>query len=367
MVKSLPCFLVFVLATFMVAESLRKRVNGGTKKCEAKGKEGKQNAGLSITWGYKNFPECAVARQAESEGLTYKHMFTHAFIVFFEHNKCKCRIENNGPAKKDQTIVTFKPKNVRQAKLCAGRPIEDEVIDPMEIKAECWEAYRRGRGTAFVNHGDLSVPQYTPPWMSGDFVVQRGGACEGDACTSINVPRVLEGMSRDDKKKIGGAIKLIMDGKKDEVPDSLIRLIDILPDEDLDDSEFQQIDLDGNGMLSVDELSSFYDKFCEERGCDDTRTVIAQFVQEVDTNGNGEVDFAEFEKLKDKMRDYDPQLDLIDGAVDWWLSPKGVLHEMRPEWKVATVKCMKDGVEVDAKECNEIKAEDAITAFNLGC
>jgi hypothetical protein len=137
-------------------------------------------------------------------------------------------------------------------------------------------------------------------------------------------------------------------------------MIHILPSSALDDAEFQRIDEDNDGTLSLDELSDFYPQFDSD--------VIAGFIKEVDVNGSGTVDLDEFSKLKEKMRDYDPNIDLIDGEVDFYLSPSGEIKELKAEWKVKTVVCMKGGKELSDDECESAGDKDeTIQEFNTNC
>jgi len=347
--KSLHRTCVFALLTFMVAESIRKKIDtsvttSGTTKCTAGGQSGKAT-GLSISWPVeKPIIECGLARRDQTEGLTYEFKFSEAFEVSFE-KKCDCKIEG-------KTIVSFKAKNMQEANEC-----KDNI---MTAKRQCWAAYMRGRGTTFHKVGPLSVPEYQVPWMSGNFVVEKGPACEGAECYDIKVPGVLASMDRDGLRIIGGAIKQIIDGNVEKVPKALIKMIDILPTEARDDAEFEQIDEDGDTTLTIDELTNYFDKWDSK--------LLEQFVGEIDANGNGSVDKPEFYEFKQKMRDYNPMVDLIDGPIDFMLSPKsGKIKEILPEWKVETVVCKKGGVPVGEEECDNMSKEDAIIMLNEGC
>jgi len=334
---------------FIVGDAFRMNAEGNTedvKKCIAEGISGGAE-GMSMTWGSaKAVAECGPTRPNANEGLTYEYKFTEAFSVSFE-KKCDCKIEGN-------VIVSFQPITVQQARVCAGIVTED---DPHKIKRQCWEAYMRGRGTEFNSVGEMNVPEYKVPWLSGNFRVGREGPCEGTACDSIVLPGVLEGKSREHKRVIGDAIKKIMDGQKDKVPRVLLQLIAVLPPDALDDAEFQQIDENNDGTLDLDELSAFYPQF--------DRKVIEKFIKEVDDKDNGTVDPDKFSELKKKMRDYNPNVDLIYGEVDFVLSPSGEIREAKPEWKVATVVCMKGGKPAPG-ECED-NEEVAIHKFNTDC
>lgn len=354
MVKSLSSALLISFVAVMVADAGRVSIDatleaGGMTKCVAEGVSGGAT-GMFITWGSAAaIKECGPTRPNTGEGLTYEFKFTEAFSVSFDR-KCDCSI--NG-----ETIVSFKPLTLRQANVCMGT---EEGRDALAFKRNCWDAYLRGRGTSIRSFGGINVPEYTLPWMSGNFRVSREGACDDDDCNSIALPGVLDGMSREHKRIIGDGIKKIMDGEGDKVPEVLRQMIDILPASALDDAEFQQIDEDGDGTLSLDELADFYPQF--------DRPVLEKFMKEVDENGNGSVDPDEFSALKEKMREYDPTVDLIDGKVDFLKDDDAnEVKEMKPEWKVETVVCMKGGVKVDPRECGDVKRDEAIREFNTNC
>jgi hypothetical protein len=341
---------MLLLTAFAFAESVRSarlkeiRQPETFTKCKAEGQFGGE--GMSITWGSKKaLRDCGPTRPNIGEGNTYQFKFTEAFSVSFT-SKCNCNIEG-------KTIVSFTPMNTKQARVCAGTVQEK---DPMQIKSKCWEAYMRARGTRFHVAGELSVPEYKVPWLDGHFVVSRGGQCQGDACNSITLPGVIDDMSRDHKRIIGAAIKKIMDKKSAEVSPLLIELIDVLPSDALDDAEFQQIDADGDGTLTLDELTDFYTQF--------DRDVMDRFIKEIDANGNGTVDPEEFHDLKEKMRTYDPTVDLIDGPRDFLLSD-GDIVEPQAVWKVKTVECMKKGKPAPG-ECEGSETE-AVARFNNEC
>jgi len=359
--KSLCRAVIFAFLTFLAADSFRKKIDtSGTKKCTAAGQKGPAQ-GLSISWPVeKVIVECGLARHDATEGMTYEFKFSEAFDVSF-NKKCDCSI--NG-----ETIVSFKAKNLQEAKDCKANAelcndckdtCKQCKADQMKMKRQCWSAYMRGRGTMFHKVGAMRVPEYRVPWMSGDFAVLKEGECVDAECHDIKVPGVLASMDRDDLKVIGDAMKKIMDGKKDEVPKNLLEMIAILPTKARDDAEFEQIDVDGDKTLTIEELSNYFHTW--------DPPVLDKFIKEVDDNGNGSVDKTEFYKFKEKLRNYDPSVDLIDGPIDFLISPgSGDIREVMPEWKAATVVCMKGGVPAPG-ECDGIDQKDAIKAFNTEC
>jgi hypothetical protein len=214
MAKTLSSILILSFALVQVADAIRKK-NHATEaagqlmtKCLAEGvRDGTE--GMLVTWGSTDkVRDCSVVRHVEAEGLTYMYKFSEAFVVVFDKtNKCECLVDG-------ESIASFTPINIHQAKVCQGTIVEE---DPMAIKRQCWEAYKKGRGTRFNELGSIIVPEYKEPWLSGAFRVGWEGTCEGEACDSITLPGVLDGMSREHKRLIGDAIKKVMDGKKNEV------------------------------------------------------------------------------------------------------------------------------------------------------
>ena len=57
---------------------------------------------------------------------------------------------------------------------------------------------------------------------------------------------------------------------------------------------FQALDLDGNGVLTVDELIAGYKKMYPKMTDDEVSSLVTSIVDQIDVNGSGEIDFTEF-------------------------------------------------------------------------
>ena len=57
---------------------------------------------------------------------------------------------------------------------------------------------------------------------------------------------------------------------------------------------FQALDLDGNGVLTVDELIQGYKKIYPNMQAEDIEKTVNELVKKIDVNGSGQIDFTEF-------------------------------------------------------------------------
>lgn len=57
---------------------------------------------------------------------------------------------------------------------------------------------------------------------------------------------------------------------------------------------FQALDLDGNGVLTVDELISGYKKIYPTMLGEEVEKIVVDLVNKIDVNGSGQIDFTEF-------------------------------------------------------------------------
>lgn len=57
---------------------------------------------------------------------------------------------------------------------------------------------------------------------------------------------------------------------------------------------FQALDLDGNGVLTVDELISGYKKIYPTMLDEEVEKIVVDLVNKIDVNGSGQIDFTEF-------------------------------------------------------------------------
>ena len=93
-------------------------------------------------------------------------------------------------------------------------------------------------------------------------------------------------------------------------------------------STFAIYDLDGDGLISMRELGSVM----RALGHNPTEAEILTFIESVDTNKNGTIDFQEFCKLMStKMKEMDTEADLIDAFRVFDVEDKGYItaHELR--------------------------------------
>lgn len=343
-----PISLVLV-ALFAVGESTRREEPGGSQKAGSNQEYVKCNAeasgvGMSITWGVPRSQCMAMCGPTSGDGFTYEYQFIKAFSVNFDQ-ACGCFAGG-------QKVVQFRPVNKAQALKCSEG-------DSMDIKKQCWKAYKKARGTRLIQTGSRSVPRYSTPFSHKDFVVNKmcRETCEEESCNQVTIPGALHGMDSKDKAELGRAIKDIMDGNATIVSRTLQELIAILPESDLDDAEFTAIDTDNNGKLSKDELADFYSAFTPDQ--------IMQFVAEVDANDNGEIDPDEFQAFKEAMRNFNPDVQLATGNPIHLHSDGNGVVENKPQWKAVAVECMKNGKPAPG-EC-EGTAEEAIKHFDMNC
>jgi len=350
----------FTLATLTVAGAARVKAHDAILAeaseelvtCSAVGDDGNAN-GMSVTWGVPKKQCMAECGPTSPEGPTYQKQFTQAFSVSFD-KKCQCSAQG-------KVVAAFTPQNDEQAQQCtAGAP---------EMQKLCWSMYQKARGTRFVAAGKLKVPMYEVPFSDSNFVVKRGCStpCTEDSCGVMTLPGALEGMDAEDKARVGKAIKDVMDGKEDNVDGALLDLIDVLPEDEIDMSEFAAIDIDGDGELSVEELVGFFSNFKPEQ--------IKKLVDAVDADGNGQIGKDEFSAFKDQMRNSDPEpeVDIVSGGGDDVLprdeEDEDFEGDSVPDEEVVPSKaewvCMKDGMPAPG-ECDgpaPDEAEDSKSAY----
>jgi len=338
----LACLLTptFAVRTSVDADG---QTDGPLVICEAEGEPGPAG-GMTVKWGVPKNKCMALCSPTHGDGFTYEQEFARAFKVSLgSGGSCECSADG-------KLKLRFKPRNLDQAKEC-------KAGESPAVHKECWDMYVKARGTYFEK--ELQNPRYKVPFSSTNFVVHRkcGDNCTGDECPSVSLPGMLHGMSGDDKKNVGKAIKKVMDGEK--VDRDLKELIEHLPPSDLDDSEFKAIDIDDDGHLDMPELIDYYKKFTPKQ--------LEGFVKEADDDKNGTIERKEFDKFKEAMRKFNPKVDLITGDKEFIIDDDGEVTEPPPVWEVTGVTCKKFGKKVDDAECARTEAmDDAMLRFDQG-
>lgn len=126
---------------------------------------------------------------------------------------------------------------------------------------------------------------------------------------------------------------------------------------------FSFFDKDGGGAISTDELGSAL----RSLGHTPTDVEVEQMINDVDVNGDGELDFGEFMVLMTNMKGHDPLEELIeafkifDRDGDGTIKAKELMHIMSKMGdKIPLKECEEWLMDVEINEDGEIDIEKFI-------
>jgi len=263
--------------------------------------------GESITFPVdKCHTQCIL--QTSWEGLkdttNIQKQFSLQFSVTYKAGTCVCSVKGKGP------IVQFRALHSNQAQQC-----KDNTVS---AKQDCWEIYKKGRGTDIVlepgaNGAKVPIAYHKPGRYSNRrFKIKKTcQPCNGAECYGLTLPTLLEGLSDDVKAAVAVAVTAMKNGTKVDQP--LQDYYDLLVEKDRDVLLFEQIDVDGDGELTADELGMFYKDLTKHQ----LDGVIAE-VGDID----GKITLEHFQSLQDVVREKenDFEFERIDSDGDGALS-----------------------------------------------